>query len=206
MQPAYGTMCMKMLMLNDDYLLSKRLSRPSGFTIVELLIVIVIIAILATITVVAYNGIQVRASNTQTIHTVSEYVKALSIYAADKGDYPATSGCLGEGYPGSPPRCLSQSGLSACFGTGSSQGMGMNVALKPYMGNLPEPSMQAAVCGGTTYIGAYAAYVSASRTVVVLMILRGNQDCPPMSPNSSAPGKVHSEDTTRCAYTLASIS
>lgn len=33
----------------------------SGFTIVELLIVIVVIAILAAISVVAYNGIQTRA-------------------------------------------------------------------------------------------------------------------------------------------------
>ena len=33
----------------------------SGFTIVELLIVIVVIAILAAITIVAYNGIQNRA-------------------------------------------------------------------------------------------------------------------------------------------------
>lgn len=32
-----------------------------GFTIVELLIVIVVIGILATITVVAYNGIQARS-------------------------------------------------------------------------------------------------------------------------------------------------
>ena len=33
----------------------------SGFTIVELLIVIVVIGILAAITIVAYNGIQSRA-------------------------------------------------------------------------------------------------------------------------------------------------
>lgn len=43
--------------------------RRSGFTIVELLIVIVVIAILATISVVAYNGIQERsrvtAANTE---------------------------------------------------------------------------------------------------------------------------------------------
>ena len=36
-------------------------SPRSGFTIVELLIVIVVIAILAAITIVAFNGIQERA-------------------------------------------------------------------------------------------------------------------------------------------------
>ena len=35
----------------------------SGFTIVELLIVVVVIAILATITIVAYNGIQNQAKD-----------------------------------------------------------------------------------------------------------------------------------------------
>ena len=44
---------------------SRVMSRRSGFTIVELLIVIVVIAILAAITVVSYNGIQQRAKVTR---------------------------------------------------------------------------------------------------------------------------------------------
>lgn len=49
----------------------------SGFTIVELLIVIVVIAILAAITVVAYNGIQDRAKNSKRDSDVALYAKAI---------------------------------------------------------------------------------------------------------------------------------
>ncbi|MBM3210039.1 type II secretion system protein [Candidatus Saccharibacteria bacterium] len=41
------------------------MNRSRGFTIVELLIVIVVIAILAAITIVAYNGIQGRAQQSK---------------------------------------------------------------------------------------------------------------------------------------------
>lgn len=51
----------------------------SGFTIVELLIVIVVIAILAAITVVAYNGIQARAKVTKKQTAVSSIVKKIQM-------------------------------------------------------------------------------------------------------------------------------
>jgi len=51
--------------------------RSQGFTIVELLIVIVIIGVLAAITVVAYNGIQDRAKNSKRDSDVSLYTKAI---------------------------------------------------------------------------------------------------------------------------------
>ncbi len=48
-----------------------------GFTIVELLIVIVVIAILAAITVVSYNGIQQRAQNAKRDADMSALYKAI---------------------------------------------------------------------------------------------------------------------------------
>ena len=67
-----------------------------GFTIVELLIVIVIIGILAAISIVAYNGVQRRASNTAIISAVSQTSKAIQSYIALEGKYPAKTGnvCL----------------------------------------------------------------------------------------------------------------
>ena len=52
-----------------------------AFTIVELLIVIVVIAILAAITVVAYNGIQTRAKASAVTETLRESKQALLRHA-----------------------------------------------------------------------------------------------------------------------------
>lgn len=74
--------------------------RRQGFTIVELLIVIVVIAILAAITIVAYNGIQQRARNAQVVSGVNAYYKAMINYKTINGLYPTAGGCLGANYEG----------------------------------------------------------------------------------------------------------
>ena len=74
------------------------LKGKSGFTIVELLIVIVVIAILAAISIVAYNGIQQRARDNIRKSDLAAISKALKLYNVDKGDWMGTSsGC---GYNG----------------------------------------------------------------------------------------------------------
>lgn len=59
-----------------------------GFTIVELLIVIVVIGILAAITITAYNGAQVRARDSARISKVKSISKAIELYRVDNGTYP----------------------------------------------------------------------------------------------------------------------
>ena len=56
-----------------------------GFTIVELLIVIVVIAILAAITIVAYNGVQERARASAITSGINAISKALRLKAGADG-------------------------------------------------------------------------------------------------------------------------
>jgi prepilin-type N-terminal cleavage/methylation domain-containing protein len=60
----------------------------SGFTIVELLIVIVVIAILATISIVAYNGIQSRARDSARLNNAKDITGSLERYYVFNGNYP----------------------------------------------------------------------------------------------------------------------
>lgn len=63
--------------------------KQKGFTIVELLIVIVVIAILASISIVAYNGIQARATNVSQLSEIKAWEQAFNVYRADNGQWPS---------------------------------------------------------------------------------------------------------------------
>lgn len=67
-----------------------------GFTIVELLIVIIVIAILAAISIVAYNGIQTRARDTQRSNDISVILKALENYRTINNVYPVATPTSGD--------------------------------------------------------------------------------------------------------------
>ena len=78
-----------------------RIVEREGFTIVELLIVIVVIAILAAISIVAYNGIQQRARDNIRKSDIAAIGKSLQLYAVDNGGLMTTgSGCGGSGNGG----------------------------------------------------------------------------------------------------------
>lgn len=61
--------------------------KRAGFTIVELLIVIVVIGILAAITVVAYNGVQQRANTAKRDSDVALYQKAIYLARESTGKF-----------------------------------------------------------------------------------------------------------------------
>lgn len=91
--------------------------KPRGFTIIELLIVIVIIAILAAITLVAYSAVQGRAKNAQLQAVITEIQKKLELYNVDNGSYPATqSAVLASGSIGS--MVYLDAGCNIASGTG----------------------------------------------------------------------------------------
>lgn len=82
-----------------------------AFTLVELLIVIVVIAILAGISVVAFNGIVQRSKSTAYISSLTQWEKLLSSYKAVVGDYPSTGGfeiCLSASLPAGEGHAVNQ--------------------------------------------------------------------------------------------------
>src|SRR5665647_3760230 len=79
----------------------------SGFTIVELLVVIVVIGILAAITIVAYTGISSKATVASLVSDLTNASQQLKIFQVTNGAYPTANNCP---TPGSTEICLKSSG------------------------------------------------------------------------------------------------
>ena len=105
--------------------------RQSGFTIVELLIVIVVIGILAAITIASFNGVTSKAYNARVQSAVNVYAKTINAYNAENGAWPPqTVGCLGAGYASN--QCWSGTNGNITVNTD------LDTALSPYISRKPE--------------------------------------------------------------------
>jgi prepilin-type N-terminal cleavage/methylation domain-containing protein len=164
----------------------------AGFTIVELLIVIVIIGILAAIVIVAYNGIQSKAQTNAIYEEMVEWQKVLQAYKSVNGTYPnpaPTGNPLTDGGPGSSvPNYY-------CLGTGFPNGYCFSDDPVADAANAIAESKNAALMSqlatiGTTqsnskkyvydgrYVGPMLAYLSPNQVVIWDMLPANGTTCP----------------------------
>ena len=122
-------------------------SNKHGFTIVELLIVVVVVAILAAITIVAYNGIQQRATNSALQSDLSQVAKKLETYKITNtaDTYPADLATAGitSGGSGSLSYSYSASSDSYCaqIVKGSTSFVSSSSSTTPTAGNCTESGL-----------------------------------------------------------------
>ncbi len=92
-------------------------NRSAAFTIVELLIVIVVIAILAAITIVAYNGIQDRARDSAASSAVTQAAKKIKVWQIenDSTSAPGSLALAGVTDSNGTAYQYSQSGSAYCI-------------------------------------------------------------------------------------------
>lgn len=65
-----------------------KLKSESGFTIVEILVVILVIGILSTILILTYSGVKARQRNTTRVNDIKLIQSNLETYYAESGFYP----------------------------------------------------------------------------------------------------------------------
>lgn len=63
--------------------------RNLGFTIVELLVVIIVVAVLATLVALSYGNTQIQARDTQLRDAADKFAEAIKLMQAKSGTFPA---------------------------------------------------------------------------------------------------------------------
>lgn len=181
-----------------------------GFTIVELLIVIVVIAILAAITVVAYNGIQTKAENDKTINAVGVYIKAIQLYAVENDQYPSTSTwpCLGDygSLTGTVCGAVVDAPSSTCnYSGGTSVNAAFDTLLSGYIAKKPSMSVQRMDCDGDVYVGAfYNKNDTDPKNATILVFFKGDVPCPAIA-GIQLGVRAQTGTTTRCRVTMPTL-
>src|SRR5690348_11638976 len=70
--------------------MSSRLKQQQGFTLIEIMVVILILGLLATLVVQSLRGATDKAKRTKAMADIAELKTALDRYYIDNGSYPST--------------------------------------------------------------------------------------------------------------------
>lgn len=155
---------------------AKRSAAARGFTIIELLIVVVIIAILAAITIVAFNGVQDRARDTRIRAAAADIEKAVRRFALETGKQPYS----GYGSTG-PVNDLTCPGVTIANGFAGSQvyqctleDLLVSAKLIPagYISKLPGNPNYSTVSGGGLSLMLYQCGPAANDTYAIYWALK----------------------------------
>jgi len=131
----------------------------TGFTIVELLVVIVVIGILAAITIVSYTGISGRATSASLQSDLSNAKKQLELYNVEYGSYPTAP--LTNNCPTSPVNdskyCIKPSGNNTFTYTSSIPNSAftlssLNGSTRYYITNNTSPELVGWIAGITATV------------------------------------------------------
>lgn len=154
--------------------------KQTGFTIVELLIVIVVIGILAAITIVTFSGVQARSENQKTIVAVKSWIGILKSYKALNDRFPdydasvdpyAEFPCLGSGYPAG--KCMSLNNVNT-VGAGVAYERSEFVSkIQSLSSNLPTPSFQQVIFSNEPMVGAFVNLGGGGDLVSIGYVLKG---------------------------------
>jgi len=109
------------------------IKHKKGFTIIELIVVIAIIAVLAGIVLVNVQGYMAKAKNAKRNSDIASYVKAFQIYYTDNGKFPFDE-------PGAElDCCLGSFGGGGCIYGSSTfpECTQTNESIKKYLASLP---------------------------------------------------------------------
>ncbi|OYX43285.1 hypothetical protein B7Y94_01895 [Candidatus Saccharibacteria bacterium 32-49-12] len=117
------------------------MKRAYGFTIVELLIVIVVIGILAAISVVAFNNVSQKANNTAIIDAAAQTKKLTEAYVALEGKYPLPG-------PGTMLACVTTA--TGCH-VSSNGSVTQNATFESSIGSIGQPPRSVPTFGDSNY-------------------------------------------------------
>ena len=151
--------------------------RNQGFTIVELLIVIVVIGILALLVITTYSGIQAKARNAKRSSDVKSLQTQIEAFFSQNGYYPSLGDLNGSAWRTTNMKSLDSNALvdpsenSGCLGTNnclvsSAQAKAYSYAVTDSSGNSCEGAGNDVNCAKYTLTATFEGTVNGQSTAV----------------------------------------